>query len=196
MSISLQEEVSVDMDKTRIICKETGLLRCEDWSCIELVYGMPGKVLMTLLSHLLYYLISQYCLGTGKTYHIRDKMKTIPENHQVTIAINEAFTTVSAIERLRTLPRDARNCAIFFNFTIFPPMVSVSSNCCSKLYKSYVFCSQNGADTREKEHYQQLMKTIRWFFFELLILGYVEDPATGLSFHFPAGLSWALYTEV
>ena len=40
------------------------------------------------------------------------------------------------------------------------------------------------------------MEIVRWFFFELLILGYVEDPATGLSFHFPAGLSWALYTEV
>ncbi len=40
------------------------------------------------------------------------------------------------------------------------------------------------------------MKNVRWFFFELLILGYVEDSATGLSFHYPAGLSWALYTEV
>ena len=40
------------------------------------------------------------------------------------------------------------------------------------------------------------MKGVRWFFFELLILGYVEDPATGLSFHSPAGLSWALYIEV
>ena len=47
-----------------------------------------------------------------------------------------------------------------------------------------------------KEHYQQLIQDIRWFFFELLILCYVEDPATGLSFHFPAGLSWALYAEV
>ena len=122
-------------------------------------------------------------------------MKTLPENHQVTIAINEAFTSLSAIERLRTLPRDARNCAIFFNFTVFPPMVSFSSiflqqNC------YYISCLQNGTDEREKEHYQQLMKTVRWFFFELLILGYVEDQATGLSFHFPAGLSWALYTEV
>ena len=64
------------------------------------------------------------------------------------------------------------------------------------MYKNYVSCLQNGTDAREEEHYQLLMKTVRWFFFELLIFGYVEDPATGLSFQYPAGLSWALYNEV
>ena len=78
-------------------------------------------------------------------------MKTVPENHQVTIAINEAFTTLSAIERLRTLPRDARNCAIFFNFTIFPPMVSVSSNCCSKCTK-VTFSAYRMALMRERKN--------------------------------------------
>ena len=72
-------------------------------------------------------MIRQYCLGTGKTHYIRDKLKNVPETHQVTIAINEAFTSVSAIERLRTLPRDARDCTIFFNFTVLPPMVSTIS---------------------------------------------------------------------
>ena len=66
-------------------------------------------------------------------------MKNVPENHQVTIAINEAFTSVSAIERLRTLPRDAKNCAIFFNFTIFPPMVSFISKLISAT-ELYMFC--------------------------------------------------------
>ena len=46
------------------------------------------------------------------------------------------------------------------------------------------------------EHYHQLMSEVGWFFFNLLILGYVEDPTTGKSFHFPGGLSWALYIEV
>ena len=43
LAISLQEEVPMDMNKAQIICKETGLQRREEWSRIELVYGMPGK---------------------------------------------------------------------------------------------------------------------------------------------------------
>ena len=40
------------------------------------------------------------------------------------------------------------------------------------------------------------MEVIGWFFFDLLMLGYVEDSDTGLSFHIPGGLSWAIYVEV
>ena len=40
------------------------------------------------------------------------------------------------------------------------------------------------------------MEVIGWFFFDLLILGYVEDPATGKSFRIPGGLEWAIYVEV
>lgn len=40
------------------------------------------------------------------------------------------------------------------------------------------------------------MTDVGWFFFELLILGYVEDPATGKSFPLPGGLSWEIYVEV
>ncbi len=40
------------------------------------------------------------------------------------------------------------------------------------------------------------MKEVGWFFFDLLFLCYVEDPATGMSFQFPGGLSWAVYVEV
>ena len=40
------------------------------------------------------------------------------------------------------------------------------------------------------------MEMIGWFFFDLLILGYVEDPATGKSFRIPGGLEWAIYVEV
>ena len=58
----MQEEVFVDKNKTHTICKATGV--CEDWPRIELVYGMPGKFLMTLLS--LFYLISQYCCRDWK----------------------------------------------------------------------------------------------------------------------------------
>ena len=40
------------------------------------------------------------------------------------------------------------------------------------------------------------MDMIGWFFFDLLIVGYVEDPDTGLSFRIPGGLQWAIYVEV
>ena len=44
--------------------------------------------------------------------------------------------------------------------------------------------------------YCQLMEVLGWFFFDLLVLGYVEDKDTGLSFHLPAGLNWVVYVEV
>ena len=40
------------------------------------------------------------------------------------------------------------------------------------------------------------MDSINWFFFDFLILGYVEDPLTGHSFRFPGGLEWSVYVEV
>lgn len=51
-------------------------------------------------------------------------------------------------------------------------------------------------DEKERERYCQLMDVIGWFFFDLFILGYVEDPNTGKSFRLPGGLKWAVYIEV
>lgn len=47
----------------------------------------------------------------------------------------------------------------------------------------------------EKHQYKELMEIIGWFFFDLFVLGYVEDPNTGLSFRLPGGLEWAVYIE-
>ena len=44
--------------------------------------------------------------------------------------------------------------------------------------------------------YHELMNKVGWFFFDLLVLGYVEDPSSGKSFHFPANRSWKLFIEV
>ena len=55
---------------------------------------------------------------------------------------------------------------------------------------------QDSVDKAELQHYEQLLETIGWFFFDLFILGYVEDPVTGHSFRFPCGMSWAIYIEV
>ena len=40
------------------------------------------------------------------------------------------------------------------------------------------------------------METISWFFFDLLLLGYVEDSHSGESFQLPGGLFWSIYVEV
>ena len=51
-------------------------------------------------------------------------------------------------------------------------------------------------DKREFKRHQELIEVIGWFFFDLLILGYVEDHVTGKSFRIPGGLEWAIYIEV
>ncbi len=61
--------------------------------------------------------------GNGKTHYINEQLKSIPKNDQVTVTVNEAFTSVMAIERLCSLSRESRGCGIFFNFTTLPPVV-------------------------------------------------------------------------
>ena len=51
-------------------------------------------------------------------------------------------------------------------------------------------------DKNEHIRYKKLMEVIGWFFFDLFILGYVEDPVTGHSFRMPGGLAWSVYIEV
>ena len=48
----------------------------------------------------------------------------------------------------------------------------------------------------EQVNYQSLKDIIAWFFFDLLVLGYVEDLESGLSYRIPGGLEWAVYIEV
>ena len=59
-----------------------------------------------------------------------------------------------------------------------------------------ISCFQDSVDEKEQKHYNELIEVIGWFFFDLLILGYVEDIDTGLSFRIPGGLAWSIYVEV
>ena len=68
-------------------------------------------------------------LGDGKTHYIKKHL------HQpyLVIAVNESFSLLNAIVKLRSLPRN-ESCTIFFNFTIVPSIVSSSviiTDCCS-----------------------------------------------------------------
>ena len=63
--------------------------------------------------------------GCGKSHFIKQQMKKC--SYSVTVAINEGFEPQKAIRRLHLLPKDKRNCAIFFNFHLIPPVgVSIS----------------------------------------------------------------------
>ena len=41
-----------------------------------------------------------------------------------------------------------------------------------------------------------LIDVIGWFFFDFIILGYVEDHTSGLSFSIPHSTTWRLFIEV
>ena len=55
-------------------------------------------------------------IGNGKTHYIKKQLNNCSE--QITIAINEAFTPLNTIKRLRSLPLHMKNVGLFFNFTI------------------------------------------------------------------------------
>ena len=48
----------------------------------------------------------------------------------------------------------------------------------------------------ERNFYTKWVETVSWFFVELLLLGYVEDPESGESFQMPIGLNWVVFVEV
>ena len=58
-----------------------------------------------------------YVLGDGKTHYIEKNQ--LVGNHMI-IAVNEAFSVLNTISKLRMLPTD-QNCTIHFNFTFIPP---------------------------------------------------------------------------
>lgn len=62
-----------------------------------------------------------YPLGDGKTHYIESQLKQCP--FFLRIAVNEAFTPLSTIQKLSKLPLDTQGCAVFFNFTMLPPGV-------------------------------------------------------------------------
>ena len=54
-------------------------------------------------------------IGDGKTHYIKQQLDE--SDCCLIIAVNESFTPLNAILKLRSLPRN-RSCKVFFNFTI------------------------------------------------------------------------------
>ena len=61
---------------------------------------------------------------------------------------------------------------------------------------TFYFVYQINATTEEQTNNDNLMNTLAWFFFKLLVFGYVEDLETGVAFRLPGGLSWRIFVEV
>ena len=76
---------------------------------------------------MVYTLIYMYvpASGDGKTHYIKEQLRK--SSTSLTVAVNEAFTPLSAIKKLRKLHPSQRNCAIFLNFTMLPPGVRLHS---------------------------------------------------------------------
>ncbi len=140
-------------DEASRLCKKRVLVP-SDFSGIQLIYGYAGD---------------------GKTHYIRQQLSK--SRATLSISVNEAFTPLNAIQSLKTLPSTATECAIFFNFTIYPHIDETQAK-------------------DERDRIAQLTDTIGWFFYHFLVLGYIEDPTTGTSYRFPGGQEWAVYIEV
>ena len=89
----------------------------DDFSCIQIVYGLAGKYMCVYIAP-----CNLSFTGNGKTHYIRKQLAGCSEH--VTIAINEVFSPLSAIIKLRSLSLYKENVGLFFNFTILPPGVS------------------------------------------------------------------------
>ena len=84
---------------------------------------------------------------------------------------------LNAIEKLLSLPADQKDCAVHFNITL-----------------ARHIHTQNHEN--EAYHSAHLLEVINWFMFDLLILGYLEDPRSGLSFTLQLWLNWTFYIEI
>ena len=68
------------------------------------------------------YISVMFFAGDGKTHYIKEQLCS--SSYSVTIAVNEAFTSLGAIQKLRMLPLTQKGCNVFLNFTMLPPGVS------------------------------------------------------------------------
>ena len=122
-------------EDARKVCK-LRVARPKDFACVQLVYGHAGEMEAVYpdcrlqVQHIpphppppsSSFLYTSFSLsGDGKTHYIQQQLAHSPVS--LTISVNEAFTPLNAISKLRSLLLDQNDCAIFFNFTMLPPGV-------------------------------------------------------------------------
>lgn len=117
----------MSFEEARKVCK-LRVAQSKDFACVQLVYGHAGEEIsrLQMTSIPLSFLSSSSLFslslsGDGKTHYIQQQLAH--SSASLTVSVNEAFTPLNAISKLRTLPLNQNNCAIFFNFTMLPPGV-------------------------------------------------------------------------
>ena len=85
----------------------------------------PLLLLFSLIFLFFFTFLFSHCtflsIGDGKTHYIQQQLSN--SSASLTVAVNEAFTPLNTISKLRSLPFNREECAIFFNFTMLPPGV-------------------------------------------------------------------------
>lgn len=132
-SMQLSDVASM-REEVKRICHQQAIVN-RRFKCVQVVYGAAGQWLklqrstdVSLVTNLLTFITA----GCGKSHFIKQQLKK--SSYSVTVAINEGFKPQKAIQRLLVLPKDERNCAIFFNFHLIPPVgvsiLPVLTTCC------------------------------------------------------------------
>lgn len=62
--------------------------------------------------------------------------------------------------------------------------------------KNTFMYDQNNVAEEERQAFEKLMDKIGWFMFDLLVLDYVQDHLSGVSFSTPIATAWKIYIEV
>ncbi|KAI6653727.1 hypothetical protein LOD99_3231 [Oopsacas minuta] len=189
---NLQEKIVTHMSQQKIMAQthyiETGPSVLGELSTVRIhTYGIESEIEdrgSQCLTYLNNKKICQVTLvygleGVGKTHYIKNKIRCAREKEDidvVQVAIHEGFSLSSVIEKIKSqfnVNNLKHGNILYFNFTIACP----------------------SSDKKDKK-FQELMSSICWFFFYILILGYVYDEASGKGFYMPVGLNWQVYVEV
>ena len=189
---NLQEKIVSHMSQQTVVAQthyiETGPSVLGELSTVKIhTYGTESRIEEPCYQCLNYLNAKKVCQvtlvygleGVGKTHYIKENIRRAKENADidvVQIAIHEGFSLSSVIEKIKSkfsVNNLKKGNIMYFNFTIACPR----------------------KDHKDKK-FQELMSSICWFFFHILILGYVYDVASGKGFYMPVGLNWQIYVEV
>ena len=115
--VTLQVLDIVKLKDVQKRCHQQAILE-RGLKCVQLVYGVAGKCLNCMRSNFRVNFVHFLTTGVGKTHYIREQLANC---RSVTIAVNESFRPIKAIQRLHILSKDEHDCAIFFSFNLIPP---------------------------------------------------------------------------
>jgi hypothetical protein len=123
--------------------------------------------------------------GDGKSHFIQKEMKKMDVKKSIVITVNELFSPLTAINKLKSLALHGKS-IIHFNFTFLPPRNS-DGNSDDNFPTEY---------DRDQSSRGNIFSEIECFFFDLFYLHYVEDYESGISFALHHVPKWTFFIEV